>query len=99
VHVAIEASTWVNPRGYGRFTRELTLALLRAGSAHRFSLVADSGAARAPNLPDVPVVEVATRRAVVDSATAASYRSPADMARMSARLSRGFDAVLFPTNY
>jgi glycosyltransferase involved in cell wall biosynthesis len=99
VHVAIEASTWVNPRGYGRFTRELTLALLRAKSAHRFSLVADSGAARASDLPDVPIVEVATRRSVVDSATADSYRSPVDMARISARLSRQFDAVLFPTNY
>jgi glycosyltransferase involved in cell wall biosynthesis len=99
VHVAIEASTWVNRRGYGRFTRELTLALLRARSAHRFSLVVDSGAARAPDLPDVPIVQVATGRAVVDSATADSYRSPLDMARISARLSRQFDAVLFPTNY
>ena len=99
MRIAIEASTWVNLRGYGRFTRELTRALLRAGSPHEFTLVVDSGAAEASDLPDAPVVRVPTRRAVVDAATASGSRAPADMLRMAVRLSRGFDTVLFPTNY
>jgi glycosyltransferase involved in cell wall biosynthesis len=99
MHIAIEGSTWINLRGYGRFTRELTRALLRAETGHRFTLVVDSGAARAADLPDMPVVTVPTRQAVVDSATASGSRSPVDMVRMAARLSRGFDAVVFPTNY
>jgi glycosyltransferase involved in cell wall biosynthesis len=100
MHIAIEASTWINPRGYGRFTRELTRALVAAGGErHRFTLVVDSGAARASDLPDIPIVTVPTRQAVVDAATVGGSRSPGDMIRMAARLSRGFDAVLFPTSY
>ena len=100
MRIAIEASTWVNTRGYGRFTRELTRALLTAESPHRFTIVVDSGGARAmPDLPGADVVVVGTTRAVVDAATAESARSIGDLARMAARLSRGFDAVLFPTNY
>src|SRR5947199_2112044 len=100
MRIAIEASTWANTRGYGRFTRELILALLRARTPHRFAIVVDSAAAAMlPDLPGAEVVTVATRRAVVDAATADSARSLSDMARMAARLSRGFDAVLVPTNY
>lgn len=98
VQIAIEASTWVNPRGYGRFTRELTRALLAAGSTHEFTLVLDTGAAAASDLPDAPRQIVATRTPVVDAATATRSRSVADLWRMSAALSR-FDAVLFPTLY
>jgi glycosyltransferase involved in cell wall biosynthesis len=99
MRIGIEASSWINPRGYGRFTRELTRALLRAGSRHKFSLVVDTGAAQAADLPDAPVVTVATSKAVVDAATSDGYRSLFDVARMAVRLSRGFDAVLFPTSY
>lgn len=100
MRVAIEASTWINPRGYGRFTRELIRALLRAKSPHRFSLVLDAGAvAAASDLPAAEVIPVPTRHTVVSAATANGSRSPADLWRMSTYLSRGFDAVLFPTNY
>jgi glycosyltransferase involved in cell wall biosynthesis len=100
VHVAIEASTWVNPRGYGRFTREFTRALLRAGSRHTFTLVVDSGAAAAADLPDAPRVVVPTNRSVVEAAGADGSRSPGDLFSMGSALSsRAFDAVVFPTLY
>jgi glycosyltransferase involved in cell wall biosynthesis len=100
VHVAIEASTWVNPRGYGRFTREFTRALLRARSPHRFTLVLDSGAAAATDLPDVPRIVARTSEAVVAAAGATGARSAPDLLRMGAALSRRrFDAVVFPTLY
>ena len=98
MHVAIEASTWINTRGYGRFTRELTHALQRVATSHRLTLVVDSGAAEAADLPDLPTVVVPTTRAVVESATSESARSPRDLWRMAASLSR-FDAVIFPTLY
>ena len=88
MHVAIEASTWVNPRGYGRFTREFTRALVRAPSNHRFTLVLDSGAAAAADLPDVPRIVAATRTSVVSAAAADRARSPGDLWRMGAALSR-----------
>jgi glycosyltransferase involved in cell wall biosynthesis len=100
VHVALEGSTWVNPRGYGRFTREFIRALLRAASPHRFTLVLDSGAAAATDLPDVPRIVAATRKSVVSAAAADGARSPQDLWRMGAALSgREFDAVVFPTLY
>lgn len=100
MHVAIELSTWVNPRGYGRFTRELTRALLRARSGHEITLVVDSGAAAAPDLPDAPRLFAPTSHSVVDAAAAAGARSPSDLWKMGAALSsRAFDAVLFPTVY
>jgi glycosyltransferase involved in cell wall biosynthesis len=100
VHVAIEASTWVNPRGYGRFTREFTRALLRAPSPHTFTLVVDSGAAAAADLPDAPRIVARTSEAVVAAAGANGARSVPDLLRMGAALSRRrFDAVVFPTLY
>jgi glycosyltransferase involved in cell wall biosynthesis len=100
LRVAIEASTWINQRGYGRVTRELIRALLNTGSRHELTLVLDSGAARAADLPDAPRVVVNTRQAVVEAASAAGSRSFGDICRMSAALSsRRFDAVVFPTNY
>jgi len=100
LHIAIEASTWINPRGYGRFTRELTRALLRAPSEHRFTLVVDSGAAAAGDLPDVPILVAHTGEAVVTAAGAGGSRSGHDLWRMARALSgRQFDAVLFPTVY
>ena len=90
----------MNPRGYGRFTRELTRALLRAPSPHTFTLVLDSGAAAAADLPDTPRIVARTSEAVVAAAGADRARSPADLLRMGAALSRNhFDAVLFPTLY
>jgi glycosyltransferase involved in cell wall biosynthesis len=81
-------------------TRELVRGLLRARSRHEFTLVLDSGAAAAPDLPDMPRLVVRTRQAVVQAASAAGSRSLPDILRMSAALSsRRFDAVVFPTNY
>ena len=100
MHVAIDASTWINSRGYGRFTREFTRALLRAPSPHTFTLVLDSGAAAAADLPDTPRVVAPTSKAVVAAAGVDGARSPADLLRMATALSgRRFDAVVFPTLY
>lgn len=71
--------------------------MIRASSRHEFTVVVD--ATRPDDLPDVNVVVVKADRSVVDAATASSARSLADMWRMSAALSKGFDGVIFPTNY
>ena len=90
----------MNPRGYGRFTREFTRALLRASSPHTFTLVLDSGAAAAADLPEAPRVVARTSEAVVAAAGANGARSATDLLRMGAVLSRHhFDAVVFPTLY
>jgi glycosyltransferase involved in cell wall biosynthesis len=100
VRIAIEASTWINRRGYGRFTREVTRALLKLDGGHQWSLVLDKGAARAADLPETRRIVVPTGEAVVDAASAEGARSVRDLWRMSRALSSpDFDAVIFPTVY
>ena len=70
MRIGIEASTWVTSRGYGRFTRELTRALVEQNSGHHVELVVDSGAAKATDLPDVERTVVPTSRAVTEAASA-----------------------------
>ena len=41
IHVGIDGSTWRNPRGFGRFTRELIEALAKRDSRFRYTLVLD----------------------------------------------------------
>ena len=42
MHVAVDGGTWMNDRGYGRFTRELLSAAVAVPSDHRFTLVVDA---------------------------------------------------------
>jgi len=85
MRIGIDASCWLNGRGYGRYTRELLrtmvvrapddefLFLLDAWTAERFDL-------RAPNVRTVPVsLSAAPARA----AAADGYRAPADMLRLT----------------
>lgn len=41
IHVGIDGTTWHNPRGFGRFTRELVEALAKRESGYRYTLVLD----------------------------------------------------------
>ncbi|NIP28647.1 MAG: hypothetical protein GWN55_17275, partial [Phycisphaerae bacterium] len=52
MRVGIDGTSWTNPRGYGRYTRNLTQALLAAESPHTFVLVLDSHTAENDTLPD-----------------------------------------------
>jgi glycosyltransferase involved in cell wall biosynthesis len=101
MRVGVEACTWANRRGYGRFTREIVSAMVARHPEHRFVLVVDRHTARDCIFPDgaeqvvVDTVAQPTRAAAADGS-----RSPLDMWRMSRALaSTQFDVVLFPTRY
>ena len=51
MRIAIEAGSWTNPRGYGRFLRSLHGALVNRGR-HEWVLALDEETARAASLPD-----------------------------------------------
>ena len=95
---AIEAGSWTNPRGYGRFLRSLHAALLRRGR-HEWVLALDEETARMARLPDsIPRHVISTGYAASRGAAIHHHRSFAEMWRMSRGISRGrFDAVLFPS--
>lgn len=98
MRIGIEGSTWAYPRGFGRYTRELTHALARADSPHEMTLVIHSSAGGRADLPDMPRSVVPTRGTDAEGGAVEERRSLREMARMGRALSR-FDAVLFPTHY
>ena len=49
-HIGIDATTWSNDRGFGRFTREFVTALAKRDNGFRYTLVFDQP-------PTIPVPE------------------------------------------
>jgi glycosyltransferase involved in cell wall biosynthesis len=103
VNVGIDASCWIHPRGHGRYTRELTRALIAAGAEHRFWLFLDGPTARqCAELPGdgrVCVVEIPTSTAAVRAASAhrRSWRDLLTMRRVIGHHARRLDVLFFPS--
>jgi glycosyltransferase involved in cell wall biosynthesis len=82
--IGIDATPWVNRRGFGRFTREIVGALLRRDQTNRYVLFADAETAAAADLPGAAErVVVATRRTQAQASSADGWRPLADIVRMS----------------
>ena len=101
LRVGIEACTWANRRGYGRFTRELVSEMVTRHPQHRFVLVVDGHTANECSFPDgAEIVVVDTAAQPTKAAAADGSRSLQDVWRMSRALATArFDVVLFPTRY
>jgi len=85
LRIGIDATCWANARGYGRFARELTRAMVTLAPEHRFVCLGDQRAFEAfdfhaPNLERV-VVPLAESPTV--AASADGSRSPSDMLRLT----------------
>jgi glycosyltransferase involved in cell wall biosynthesis len=97
--VGIDATTWRNDRGFGRFTRRLVTALAARDAGFRYTLLFD-------RLPDegiparVAVQSAGTRRTLIESAVGAGSRDLGYLWRMGrmARASK-FDVFFFPAVY
>jgi glycosyltransferase involved in cell wall biosynthesis len=102
MRIGIDATSWANGRGYGRFTRQILPAMaelapddelvcfLDPRSAERFDVAASN----------VRRVTVPLDRAPTEAASAAGYRSPRDMLRLSRAVWRERTDVFFvPTVY
>ena len=99
LHVCIDATSWPNDRGYGRFTREIVKALLARDEGFQYTLLFD----QLPDEPLPPGAEVRsarTSRGLNQSAVGSSARSPVyslKMARLAASVP--YDIFFFPTLY
>ena len=99
VHVGVDATSWSNDRGFGRFTRRMLTALADRDSGFRYTLLFDREPADA--LPaGVDVLCAATQRTLGESAVGSSSRSLRYLWRMGqlARRRR-FDVFFFPAVY
>ena len=99
LHVCIDATSWANDRGFGRFTREIVTALLDRDEGFRYTLLFD----QLPGEPLPPGAEILSGRTDLglnQSAVGSSARSPAYFLKM-ARLARSvpYDVFCFPTLY
>lgn len=99
LHVGIDATTWWNDRGFGRFTRELLRALGQRQHGFRYTLVVDR--ADDGSLPQgMRVIAGSPGRTLTESAVGSGARSLADlwsMARVAAR--ERFDLFFYPAVY
>ncbi len=101
MRIGIEACTWANRRGFGRFTRELVTPLVRNYPQHEFTLVVDQHTAAQCRFPErARVVPVATSAQPTEAASADGSRSPMDLLRMGrAAAALPLDVFFFPTTY
>lgn len=99
LHVGIDATSWANDRGFGRFTRELVTALAARSTGFRYTLLFD----RKPHdsvPPGVEVISARTKRTLTESAVGTTSRSVSYLWRMGqvAREAQ-FDVFFFPAVY
>ncbi|WP_158275486.1 glycosyltransferase family 1 protein [Maritimibacter sp. 55A14] len=93
VHIGVDASSWENERGFGRFTRNLIAALAARDSGFRYSLLFDQPPTR-PVPGGVDVVVAGSGRSMSEASSGAAARGGADLLTMM-RSARGMDCDLF----
>lgn len=98
--IGIDATTWWNKRGFGRFTRQLLGAMFKHPREHEYCLFVDRPAAKEMERDNVSVVVVNSSRTVTEAAVADGSRSIVDlMAFRKAARAEGLDAFYFPAVY
>lgn len=102
MRIGVDATSWFNGRGYGRFTRELLPALALVGPAHEFVLFVEASNAASLQLAarNVQVRPVACSAVPSDAAAADGYRPARDLLRFTAAVRQERPHVFFfPTVY
>jgi glycosyltransferase involved in cell wall biosynthesis len=100
MHVGVDATCWLLPRGFGRHARCLLTALLQVDRRNEYTLFTDSPEAAAELGALAPVRLVRTRATTIAAASAQGRRTLRDLATMSrAFADRALDVLLFPTVY
>lgn len=98
--IGVDATTWWNRRGFGRFTRGQLGAMLSEPRGHRFVLFVDQEPVEEMRRPHVDIVRVKTSATVTDSAVADGRRSVKDvLAFRRATHGRPMDVFWFPAVY
>ena len=100
--IGVDASCWINERGYGRFTRQLLRAMTSQAPEDHFVCFMDSATAERFDLDagNVEVVEVESSVPPTRAAAARSRRSLIDMLRFSSAVARsGINAFWCPAEY
>ncbi len=97
--IGIDATSWSNWRGFGRFTRSLVRSLVRIDSQNQYVLFFDSGYEKCAGVPQAARhIKVATTVPQDEAIGPASRRSLADIWRMTrAVAAEGLDLFFSPS--
>jgi glycosyltransferase involved in cell wall biosynthesis len=99
LHVGVDATSWRNDRGFGRFTRELVRALAARDTGFRYTLLFDQPPAEAMPV-GVEVRSAGTRRTLTESAVGTTSRSVGYLWKIGQEARRAkFDLFFFPALY
>lgn len=101
MRIGVDATSWVNRRGYGRFTRNAVGRLVELDRETAYVLYIDEPAADGADLPPrVEARRVPVSEAQGNAAAADSRRSVRDLVRMARAVHASeLDAFLFPSAY
>jgi glycosyltransferase involved in cell wall biosynthesis len=100
MRIGVDATGWLNNRGYGRHARGVLSSLLRRDDSNRYVFLLDAEPSiwSLPAEADVRLIKTSLPAAM--AASADGHRPISDLWRMSRALSaREFDLLLFPTVY
>jgi glycosyltransferase involved in cell wall biosynthesis len=99
--VGVDATSWVNRRGYGRFARNSVARLVERDSETTYVMYIDQQTARTAGLPaGAETRKVQLNRPPSEAASSTSSRSVGDLLRMTLAVRRdSLDAFLFPSIY
>ncbi len=101
MRIGVDATSWANRRGYGRFARNALARLVESDGETTYVFVIDQETARVSALPErAEVRAVALRRAPAEAAAADSQRPITDLLRLSRAVAQEkLDVFLFPSVY
>ncbi|MDX6642693.1 MAG: hypothetical protein QOD76_655 [Solirubrobacteraceae bacterium] len=101
MRIGVDATSWSNRRGFGRFTRNVVRELVELDADVTYVLFVDAAAADRADLPiRAEQRPVRLRRDPLRAAAAGSRRPAADLVRLARAVRRrDVDAFLFPSVY
>ncbi|MDQ3711032.1 MAG: glycosyltransferase, partial [Acidobacteriota bacterium] len=101
MRIGVDACTWNNRRGFGRFTRELLEAVLADDKKNEYLFFVDSESAVSDELPaNVKTIIAHTQVSPIEAASASGRRSVKDLWSMSREVLRHkIDLFFFPAVY
>ena len=101
LRIGIDASSWTDRRGIGRYTRSLLTALAQRRDSEQYVVFVDPDSAAASDFPEAfEKIVVTTRRPPGRTASPSSRRDLRDVLRMSwAAARRSLDVFFFPSTF
>lgn len=100
MRIGVDATSWSNRRGYGRYTRALLTAVLELDQRNYYTLFVDHESHEFPLPEGVEVCRIATSVPTIKAAGADSRRSLSDMWAVANAVRRAkVDVIYFPTDY